>query len=319
MLIGYFWNMPNEYLLITALLIPILFVFSQSSLQAGLIILIYILSATSGFITSAQTFFGSSLMFSIFLWILAGIPHFLSAYFIFFIKNKIIKIFLLLFCWTIPLMFVGWANPLLALGLLFQPKKEIISDIVIHNTSFIIKDENNIYEKIKRNHELKNLLKKNKLNIFPESVAGIADDFLLKSWQMDLSENTKILLPVYLRQGDNFKNSILFITKNEIKEVYMQRIPMTYGMYNPFEKNNFLANWFGNSVAIIDNKKIGFLICFESVLLFPVIQTYLSNPDKIFIHSSVWWESKNLRNAHSNSVKLIKRLFPIQIIEVTNK
>lgn len=114
---------------------------------------------------------------------------------------------------------------------------------------------------------------------------------------------------------NNHPQAVIYaITHNSKEIVYRQRTPMTGGMYNPFYKDTFPANWFGESIAQIGKRKIGVAICFEYVTMCPILQMWVNNSDVIIAPTSIWWSPTQLKNAQIQSLKLAARIWQKPVV-----
>ena len=365
-LIGYLWGISLEILPLRAIIfIPVLWAKTSNRWIAGLVPAIYALLATRGFISGAAIFFEKSLILGIFIWLIAAIPHYLAGTLLWF-KNPQYRYFLgiplLCLVWTLPpLMFVGWANPLLSAGLWFpklgflalaltlvlmiffakvknlkflvlipitvlisaycryeKPQINNLNGWTVHNSNFSSQPKNTAYELLERQRQLINSIKDtNTIHIFPEMVSGSWDNFLANYWISSIHSNNKVLLGAYIFENNNYHNVVIKIDKNS-KIIYRQRFPMTLGMFNPFSPTHFPIHSKEKSVINIDNQKVGFLLCFEQVILLPMLQTLRDKPNLIVASSNLWWSPKSLQLAQRQSLRLFQSLIGVPVLESIN-
>lgn len=161
------------------------------------------------------------------------------------------------------------------------------------------------------------------LDVFPESVGGNWDDYLAGQWQDYLRAHhphKTVLMGAYRRNQGRPEGIIVAITANGVRTLYTQRLPMTGGMYNPFgtEANRFRAHWLGTSTAEVAGLRAGFAICFEHVVLWPMLQTTFSRPEIVIAPASIWWAPPQLQNAQRQSLRLWALWLGVPVIEAIN-
>ena len=161
------------------------------------------------------------------------------------------------------------------------------------------------------------------LDVFPESVGGDLDNYIAGQWQNYLRDNhphKTVLIGAYRRNQGRPEGIIVAITANAVRTLYAQRLPMTGGMYNPFgaKANRFHAHWLGASTADVAGLRVGFAICFEHVVLWPMLQTTFSRPEIVIAPASIWWAPMQLQNAQRQSLRLWALWLGVPVVEAIN-
>lgn len=189
---------------------------------------------------------------------------------------------------------------------------------VAHHTQFPDIDTVTPLSLLQRHWTMQNQVEQPAIHVFPESVGGDWNHFLADSWQYAIPEQATVLLGAYLYQQGYWQNIVVSINKHSHEVIYTQRLPMTAGMYNPFSTTRFQANWWGKSVANVNGKRVGFAICFEHVVLWPMLQTAWQHPDIVIAPASIWWSPKSLQLAQRQSLRLWQLWLNAPIIESIN-
>ncbi len=321
-ILGSLWGISdNEWWIAPIILMPLVWAFAKDRLIAGLTLAVYVLIATRGFIDGSAMYFAMAKWQGILLWLAAASVWLVLGSICWFqsVKRRVLigmPLWLALLSLP-PFMIVGWANPLFATALLLpqNPIVQTSNGFTAHNTNFKIGTYGNKTTSLRylqRHWQMQSQLdEKSTVDIYPESVGSFMDNFVLSHWQRQLVNypHKTVLIGGFDWQGNQPQAVIFAITDKDKKIVYRQRVPMTAGMYNPIKSNGFIANWFGNSTADINGKKVGFAICFEYVTVFPIVQLALEKPDIIIAPTSIWWSPKQLQNAQIQSLKLAARLW----------
>lgn len=156
------------------------------------------------------------------------------------------------------------------------------------------------------------------VNIYPETVGGVINDQIIKQWQAQLKSDETVLIGGYLMEGTRYYNTVLAITKQKTEFAYKQRLPMPLGMWKPFSNEGAIPNFNGNSTYELGSIKPAFLLCYESLIVWPIVQSYFEQPTILVLLSSTWWASANIKAAEVRSMKSWGRLLNLPTIEVFN-
>lgn len=186
-----------------------------------------------------------------------------------------------------------------------------------HHTDFHNVNASTPLSILQRQWAMQNLVNSTGIHVFPESVGGVWDNFLADSWMNAISENTTILLGAYLHETQ-WHNVIVAINQRDTRIIYKQRLPMTAGMFNPFSKTHFATHWGGQSVVNLNGQRVGFALCFEYVVLLPMLQITWQKPEIIVAPASIWWSPRSLQIAQRQSLRLWQSWLGVPIIESIN-
>ncbi|MGD9887857.1 MAG: conjugal transfer protein TraB [Halothiobacillaceae bacterium] len=103
--------------------------------------------------------------------------------------------------------------------------------------------------------------------------------------------------------------------------VYCQRVPVPISMWQPWNQSTSVhPHWFGQPVFRLGNQTIAPLICYEQLLVWPVLQSFAQHqPDLILAPGNSWW-SKHTRlpQIQINSVHAWGRLFGVPVVTAMN-
>lgn len=92
---------------------------------------------------------------------------------------------------------------------------------------------------------------------------------------------------------------------------------MPIGMWRPWSSNTALAK-FSNGITKVKNQNAAFLICYEALLVWPVLQSMINKPDLLVSIGSTWWAPKSIHISQKNSMHAWARLFNKNLIEAYN-
>lgn len=160
--------------------------------------------------------------------------------------------------------------------------------------------------------------------VLPELVGG---DWSHNSmWWQDLKESLKAKEQTILlgarwpnqRKDSGYINGMVRIGASDGEPV-LQRVPLPLSMWRPWSKDGATAFWFRPGTTFIAGKKIGHLICYEQILIWPVLMTFAESPELVIAPSNVWWAKKTRIPAIQRvSVEAWARLFGVAVITATN-
>ncbi len=161
-----------------------------------------------------------------------------------------------------------------------------------------------------------------RLVVYPETVAGRWNSALSRSWTRAIKNSDKMVLFGAIANHENrgFENVIALSNSDGTNIVYRQRYPIPVGMWNPLDQDNSThAYWFdGQATVEVGTLKTGIFLCYESLLIYPTLQTLFQSPDMLIVASSLWWSPNSIKQAQSNTMKSWSRLFSIPLLEAYN-
>lgn len=206
------------------------------------------------------------------------------------------------------------------------PNVNVVSNIAAHQTDFHFGIHGNKplkpIEILQRHWLMQEMVSESEetIHVLPESVGGNWDKFIANSWQVAMQgQNKQVLIGAYLSASDDsWKNVVMLVNAETSIPIYEQRIPMTGGMFNPFKGGGFSPSWAGSSVALVSGKRVGFAVCFEHVILLPMLQVSLNSPEIVIATASIWWSPTQLQNAQRQSLRLWQLWLGVPVIESIN-
>lgn len=70
---------------------------------------------------------------------------------------------------------------------------------------------------------------------------------------------------------------------------FVNRAPIPIGMWNPFQENSAIPAWLENGTQEINKLKVAALICYEQLLIWPVLLSFSKHPHLLIGASNHWW------------------------------
>jgi apolipoprotein N-acyltransferase len=231
------------------------------------------------------------------------------------------KWFGLLLCFSLIFLICTYPKIILVLPLLIWIGSQETPGVDVASWSGIITRNNgnetkNLLEQYHQQRDLIALANQTPATkvVFPESIAGTWNDAAARLWSKGAVASKEVLLGAHLDHGAYRENAVLYIHNQEVTALYSQRQPIPISMWNPFRSNSFNANWFEDPVVTLNNERIGFLVCYEQALVWPVLHSALNGSDRLVAISNLWWAGGTRLQAIQRSIVAAwGRLFAIPV------
>jgi len=166
-----------------------------------------------------------------------------------------------------------------------------------------------------RQEDLVKLAKKSEAEfiLLPEFSGGVWTDATRDYWQKSLDTGQSVFLGVEEHDETGRFNAIADTKSGQI--IYHQRQPIPLSMWKPWSEESFKADWFKNPVSIVREKKIAFLICYESLLIWPALHSLSGSPDALAVTGNYWWaKNTSIPGIMESGAISWSRLFSIPLI-----
>lgn len=98
-----------------------------------------------------------------------------------------------------------------------------------------------------------------------------------------------------------------------------QRVPVPIGMWRPWSTETISSDLLGNGIGRVAGRKIAYLICYEQLLVFPVLLSMVHSPDLIVGAANDWWaRNTSIPTIQAQALDLWGRLFGVPVVRATN-
>lgn len=130
-------------------------------------------------------------------------------------------------------------------------------------------------------------------------------------------------LPVSARRSESKQWSPAYFNGVVIRGVqatiFEQRIPVPVAMWNPFRPDSAPLNLEGTALLRIGNKRAAILICYEQLILWPVLTSMLQDPDILVgVANDYWAADTTIPRFQRSAVQSWARLFSIPYLLAVN-
>jgi hypothetical protein len=159
--------------------------------------------------------------------------------------------------------------------------------------------------------------------VFPEAVGGDwgLNRLFLKGIESDLEDRGVTAIIGADRAIDQrlHVNALMTIGKEGGQE-WPDRAPVPLGMWNPLSSNrHVVADWNGTGVRSIDGREAMYLICYEQLLIWPVLRSFLYRPTVIIGASNLWWANgTTIPGIQKATLNAWGRLFSVPVLLSVN-
>lgn len=131
--------------------------------------------------------------------------------------------------------------------------------------------------------------------VLPESAAGLWTPTTSGFW-MDGLRNTAItvIAGTAIVDREGYDNVMMEISAGRTRRLYGERMPVPVSMWQPWlawtgQGGGAKASFFGNPLVETAGRRIAPLICYEQLLVWPVLQSMLHAPEVIVAIGNDWW------------------------------
>ena len=102
--------------------------------------------------------------------------------------------------------------------------------------------------------------------------------------------------------------------------VFEQRNPVPVAMWNPFRRDSAPLNLEGPALLRIGNKRAAILICYEQLIVWPLVTAMLENPDVLVgVANDYWATSTPIPRFQRSAGQSWARLFEVSFVLAVNR
>jgi hypothetical protein len=161
--------------------------------------------------------------------------------------------------------------------------------------------------------------------VLPESALGFFTETTARVWEDGLrGSSLTVVAGAAVIDPWGYDNVMVAISANAVKVLYRQRMPVPGSMWQPWlrwtgQGGGARADFFGNPVVEVGQKRIAPIICYEQLILWPVLQSMLQSPDIIVATGNGWWtEGTSIIAIQKASVLAWAKLFGLPVVMAFN-
>lgn len=134
-----------------------------------------------------------------------------------------------------------------------------------------------------------------KVLVLPESALGFWTPTVERLWINALQgTDITVIAGAATLGAETYDNVLIALSAGGEKVLYRERIPVPGSMWQPWrswfgESGGARAHLFGSPVATMGNRLVAPLICYEQLVVWPILQSMLHDPDLIVAVGNGWW------------------------------
>ncbi|NTJ66517.1 conjugal transfer protein TraB [Agrobacterium rhizogenes] len=161
--------------------------------------------------------------------------------------------------------------------------------------------------------------------VLPESALGFWTPTVARLWQEGLrGSDLTVIAGAAVIDTRGYDNVMVGISADAANILYRERMPVPGSMWQPWlpwtrQGGGARADFFGNPVVDVDGVRVAPLICYEELILWPVLQSMLHSPGVLVAVGNGWWtESTSIVAIQKASVSAWARLFDLPVVMAFN-
>ena len=161
--------------------------------------------------------------------------------------------------------------------------------------------------------------------VLPESALGFWTPTVARVWQEALRGlELTVIAGAAVIDPRGYDNVMVAISADAATILYRERMPVPGSMWQPWlqwtgQGGGARADFFANPLGEVDGIKIAPLICYEQLILWPVLQSMLHSPEVIVAVGNGWWtENTSVVAIQEASVAAWARLFGLPVAMAFN-
>lgn len=131
--------------------------------------------------------------------------------------------------------------------------------------------------------------------VLPESSLGFWTPTVERLWVKALQgTDVTVIAGAAVIDAGGYDNVLVALSRNGARVIYRERMPVPGSMWQPWrgllgQSGGARAHFFANPVVTAADARVAPLICYEQLIVWPVLQSMLQEPDFIVAVGNGWW------------------------------
>lgn len=161
--------------------------------------------------------------------------------------------------------------------------------------------------------------------VLPESALGFWTPTVDRLWQTKLAATgVTVIAGAAIIDERGYDNVLVKISAEGSEVLYRERMPVPGSMWQPWrgwigdvngDEGGAQAHFFSNPIVQVGNLKVAPLICYEQLLVWPVLQSVFNRPDAIVAVGNGWWTAgTSIIDIQRASSEAWARLFDLPLV-----
>ena len=164
-----------------------------------------------------------------------------------------------------------------------------------------------------------------KVIVLPESALGILTPTVERLWVDALRDlDLTVIAGAAVIHTEGYDIVMVALDRHGAKLLYRERMPVPVAMWQPWARwfgfsGGARATVFGDPIAEFAGHRFASLICYEQLLVWPILQSALHDPDVIVAIANGWWaRNTSIPAIQRASVEAWARLFDLALVTAFN-
>lgn len=117
--------------------------------------------------------------------------------------------------------------------------------------------------------------------------------------------------------GQQLQNALVIL--GDTGSPLVQRVPVPIGMWRPWAAESIAADPLASGVGLVAGRKVAYSICYEQLLMFPLLVSMVHGPDLIVGAANDWWaRDTSIPAIQGQALDVWGRLFNLPVVRATN-
>lgn len=131
--------------------------------------------------------------------------------------------------------------------------------------------------------------------LLPESALGFWTPSVARLWRQQLTgTGLNVIAGAAVVDPEGYDNVVVRVSATESEILYRERMPVPGSMWQPWlpligKSGGARANSFENPIVSVSGQRVALLICYEQLIIWPVLQSMLHDPDLVVAVGNDWW------------------------------
>ncbi len=131
--------------------------------------------------------------------------------------------------------------------------------------------------------------------VLPESALGFWTPTVGRFWQRALTDaDISVIAGAAVIDSQGYDNVLMKLSADGSQVLYRERMPVPGSMWQPWrawigDHGGARAHFFANPIIDVGNQRVAPLICYEQLLVWPILQSAFHRPDAIVAVGNGWW------------------------------
>jgi len=161
--------------------------------------------------------------------------------------------------------------------------------------------------------------------VLPESAAGLWTLTASMFWMDGIrGAGITVIAGAAIVDRRGYDNAMMEIGEGQARKLYGERMPVPVSMWQPWlawigQDGGARASFFGDPVVMSAGRRVAPLICYEQLLVWPVLQSMLNSPDMIVAIGNDWWTADtSILGIQKASTQAWAKLFALPLVLAFN-